>query len=85
MSEPLAIQLPDALVEAVAERAAALVLERLREERAEGRWVSAKGAAEFLGWPVKRVYARRHLLPHRRDGQRLHFNTSELDAWLRNR
>jgi hypothetical protein len=42
----------------------------------------AKTAAEYLGWPTKRVYNRLHQIPHRRDGSRLLFNRGELDAWV---
>jgi hypothetical protein len=73
----------EALVEAVAERAAEIVLHRLREERPPpSDWLyGAKAAAEHLGWPVKRVSNRLREIPHHRNGSRLVFNRRELDEY----
>jgi hypothetical protein len=54
-------------VEAIAERAAQIVLDRQQEETAR-RWLyGAKSAADYLGWPVKRVTNKvaADALPHR--------------------
>ena len=83
MTEPLALGIPDELVERVAQRAAQIVFERQREEPA-ARWLyGAKAAAEYLGWPVKRVNNRIAELPHHRSGNRLMFRTDELDRVVR--
>jgi hypothetical protein len=75
------VEIPDQLVEAIAKRAAEIVLERLVEQP---RWLyGAKAAAEYLGWPVKRVNNKIAELPHHRDGGRLSFRTDELDTYLR--
>jgi excisionase family DNA binding protein len=41
-------------------------------------------AAEHLGWPKQRLYklTAAGAIPHRKHGQRLLFNPSELDEWL---
>jgi hypothetical protein len=83
MTDPLALSIPDELVEQIAARAAEIVLERHREGSAP-RWLyGAKAAAEYLGWPVKRVNNRINELPHHRNGGRLIFNTAELDRVIR--
>ena len=83
MSDPLALRVPDELVEQIATRAAEIVLNRQREEP-PSRWLyGAKAAAEYLGWPVKRVNNRISELPHHRNGGRLMFNTAELDRSVR--
>jgi hypothetical protein len=81
----LAISVPEHLVEAIAQRAAAIVLERQREEPA-ARWLyGAKAAAEYLCWPVKRVtnMVAAGAIPHHRSGARLMFSTAELDRCVR--
>jgi hypothetical protein len=85
VSEPLAIGIPEEFVEAIAARAAEIVLERQQEQPA-ARWLyGAKAAADYLGWPVKRVNNRVGAgeLPHHRNGGRLMFNTAELDRGVR--
>ncbi|MDQ3671484.1 MAG: helix-turn-helix domain-containing protein [Actinomycetota bacterium] len=84
MSEKLAIEVPDAFVEVIAARAAAIVLAELREDSG-GRWLTgAQACADYLGFSsARRVYNRLPEIPHARDGARLLFNTADLDAWLR--
>ena len=50
-----ALSVPDALVEAIAERAAELVADRLAER--ESGYLDVEGAAVFLSCGVSRVYA----------------------------
>jgi Helix-turn-helix domain len=72
---PLALELPPALVQAIAERAADVLT-----ERADG-YLDVKGAARFLGdCSPKRIYnlVERGLLPHRKLGGRLLFDPREL-------
>jgi hypothetical protein len=85
VTESLAIGLSEEFVEAIANRAAAIVLERQREEPAAHWLYGAKAAATYLGWPVKRVHNRvgSGELPHHRNGGRLMFNTAELDRSVR--
>lgn len=53
----LRVQLPDAVLEAIAERAAVLVLERLGAPRAtESEFLSVEEAAEILRASKQRVY-----------------------------
>jgi hypothetical protein len=83
VTDPLALNVSDELVEAIATRAAEIVFERQREGPAP-RWLyGAKAAAEYLGWPVKRVNNRISELPHYRSGNRVMFRTDELDRVVR--
>ncbi len=65
-----------------------VALERLRELAGDDRrpepWVGVQQAAEHLGCKPQRIYDLVHqrAIPHRRDGSRLLFRLSELDAWL---
>lgn len=82
VSEPLRLELPSALVERVAERAAALVAERNGDAR--DSWLTVAEAAEHLRCTPSRLYsltsARR--VPFHKDGSRTLFRRSELDAWV---
>lgn len=72
---------PDAdVLEQLARRLATLIA----EERDASPWMSAPQAAEYLGWPIKRVYnlTAAQAIPHHRQGGRLIFRRDELDAWL---
>lgn len=70
-------------VEAVATRAAEIVLERLRSEPQDRRWLYGDRAlAAYLSWPLGRVQKLRGL-PCHRIGQRKAYRTDEIDAWLR--
>ena len=76
------IALPPELVEAAAERAAELLAARLAESQPDSPWLDTRAAAEYLCWPVQRVYKHVDELPHFRHGQRLMFRRDELDRWL---
>ena len=83
--QPLSIDLPDALIEAVAER----VLERLSERQApqngDGWLRGAPEIADYIGAPASRVYALHSAarLPCvQKDGSALIARRGDLDAWL---
>jgi len=87
MSAPgLSLQLPSELVEQlaeqVAERAAALLSDGQGQEE---RWLTVESAAVYLDCKPRRLYefVERRLIPHERDGRRILFLRSELDAWVR--
>ena len=84
-SNTLALELPADVLDAVAERAAEIVLERLGEPTAPSPWLDVAGAAEHIAAPVSRIYAlvSADRIPHHRDGSRLLFHRDELDAWIR--
>ena len=65
------IALPEALVELVADRAAE-------------PWVGIDQAAEHLACKRQRIYdlVSRRTIPHRKEGSRLLFKLSHLDAWV---
>jgi excisionase family DNA binding protein len=73
---------PEQLVEAVAGRAAQLVLDGLERP---SPWLTVEQAAEHLACPTSRVYAlvSARRIPHERDGSRPLFDRRELDAWVR--
>jgi excisionase family DNA binding protein len=76
--------LPPEAVEAVAQRAAEIVLGQLRNAQPnQSPWLAgAAAAAAYLGVPRARVYRRLGEIPHHRNGSRLMFRRDELDRWL---
>ena len=83
----LRVQLPDDVLESVAERAAAIVLERLADERPNGdsEFCSVAEAAEVLRSSRQRVYdlLSDGRLTRHKDGSRVLVSRSELVAHLR--
>ena len=74
------------MVEAIAERAAEIVMGRLVSKGGNPRWLyGASEAGRHLGWSRQRVYKRIGELPHPRIGQRLAFLTTDLDAYMEER
>ena len=80
---PLALELPDELVELIAQRAAAILAERQPTDQADS-FMDVAGAADFLACPVSRIYALTSAgrLPCHRDGSRLIFDRAELRAYV---
>jgi excisionase family DNA binding protein len=79
----LRLELPAGLVEAVAQRAADLVLESFGA-RVEDRWMNVDQAAAYLACGPRRIYdlhSQRRLRSHK-DGSRLLFRRSDLDAYV---
>ncbi len=74
--------LPPELLEAIAARAAELVEDRVAE--APEPWLDVHEAAEYLRCKPQRIYdlVSQGRLRHRKDGRRLLFRRSELDAYL---
>jgi hypothetical protein len=71
----------------VIDRVADLVAARLETHRGPEPWIDVRGAAQHLACKPQRVYDLVHRkdetrLPHRKEGSRLLFRASELDAWL---
>ncbi|MEJ7785505.1 MAG: helix-turn-helix domain-containing protein [Solirubrobacteraceae bacterium] len=77
----LAVAVSPELVEAVARRAVELLAERTAEPEP---WIAVPAAAEHIAAPTSRVYALASAgrIPCVRDGSRLLFRRSALDAWL---
>ena len=81
---PLTLGVPPELVEAIAERAAEILVER--QVGAEDGWI--RGAARigrYIDAPSSRVYALTSAkrIPVHHDGSALVARRSELDAWVR--
>ena len=76
----LQLQLPPALLEAIARRAAELTLERLGDDRSP--WLTRRQAAAYLGVPVSRLEKDRRI-PCHRDRGRVLYHRGELDAHFR--
>jgi excisionase family DNA binding protein len=72
---------PEQLVEAIAQRAAQLVQELAQPEP----WIGVQEAAEHLSCPRSRIYraVSARAIPYVKDGSRVLFRRSELDAWVR--
>ncbi len=79
----LRLELPPGVVEAIAARAAEIVLERLGDN-GRSPWLTVAEAAEHLHLPRQQLYkltgARR--VPFRKVGRRILLHRGELDAWL---
>ena len=78
----IGIKVPKELIKAIAEEVASLLAQRIQLE--PERWIAVEQAAAHLACPKSRIYdlvsGRR--IPHERDGTRLLFRRSELDAWV---
>jgi excisionase family DNA binding protein len=79
---PLALELPDELVEQVAARVAVILADRQPAD-VDG-FLDVAAAADFLACPVSRVYAlvSANRLPVHRDGSRLLFDRGELRDYV---
>jgi len=79
----LALTVPAALVDAIAHRTAELLADRLPEP-APDPYLTVEDAAAYLSAPASRVYDLVSLrrVRHFRDGRRLLFRRSDLDAAL---
>jgi excisionase family DNA binding protein len=78
----LELQVPDAFVQAIAERVAELLTDSHVGGSSPEPWIGVEQAAEHLACPPSRIYdlvSQRRLTP-RRDGRRLLFKRSHLDA-----
>ena len=72
----ITLELPDRLVEELAQRAAAIV-------RAERRFLSKAALAAYLGVSERRIKTmREHGLPARKVGRDLYFDVEEVQKWL---
>jgi excisionase family DNA binding protein len=88
MSSPLAdavlAALDDDALDALAERLAPRLVDRLAQRNGAPTWLDAAGAAEYMATSRERVYDLVQLrkLEPRRDGRRLLFRRADLDAYL---
>jgi excisionase family DNA binding protein len=81
---PLALEVPASLIDALAERVADIVLERL-QIGSERRWLTVDQAADYVGrtpQAIRGLVKRGELTPYKPDG-RLQLDRHELDAWMR--
>jgi hypothetical protein len=83
--DSITIALPDAVLEAIVERAAAQVAARLQP--AAEPWVGVDVVAAHLACRRQRVYdlvCRRQVtgIPHRKECARLLFKLSQIDRWI---
>ena len=78
----LLLPFPPELLEAIARRAAELAEDRASE--APEPWIGVEAAAEYLACRSQRIYdlTSQGRLEHRKDGRRLLFRRSDLDAYL---
>jgi excisionase family DNA binding protein len=82
-SQP-SIPIPSDVLNAIAERVADIVIERLGEELrpTNGRWMRTREAAEYLGLTRSALYSRIGDVPHHKIDRLLLFKRDDLDAWL---
>jgi hypothetical protein len=83
------LELPDAVVERIAERAADLVAVRRSSDESTDPWLRGAAAiADYIGATRSRVYAlaacRPPRIPVEHDGSALVAKRSQLDSWLAN-
>lgn len=83
----LTLVVPDELLQALAERTAALLAERLEPARhTESPWLDFEQAMGYLHFSRDRLYkltaARAIPFRKKRDGQGLLFHREELDRWV---
>lgn len=82
-SEPYALGIPDAVLDELAARVAAAIVERMPEPVEP--YMDAERAAEYLACPKSRIYelVAAGRLRHYRDGRRVLLRREDLDAVLR--
>ena len=72
------VELPDSLIEAIARRAAEIVLEQNGQQN-DSPWMTRKQAAKYVGLPASR-FEKDRTIPCHRDGRRVLYRKDELDA-----
>jgi excisionase family DNA binding protein len=86
MSAKLALEVPDALVEAIATRVAELLAAAQPDQEATSPWLDVAGACAYLGFSRDQLYklTAARAIPARKKtgGQGLRFHRTELDAWM---
>lgn len=82
LSNSIRLDLPDAVIEAIAQRAAAILA--AQAPTASAPWLSTQQAADYIAAKPARIHDLTALgkLTPRRDGRRLVFKRSDLDAYL---
>jgi excisionase family DNA binding protein len=85
VTEPLAIGVPVELVEAIAKRAAAIVLEQQQEAGAGSPWFSIADGAAYLGISERQLQRAitREKVPSSTIGRRRLLHRDELDRFAR--
>lgn len=82
----LTVAIPDALLDALAERVAGRVVMRLELPQPASPWLDVEGALEFLPFSRDQLYkltsARAIPFRKKRGGQGLLFHRGELERWL---
>ena len=82
-ADPINFTIPDALVDLIAERVAAILAAKIGDARAAPakRWLTIDDAADYIGSTRKRIYDLRSAgrLSRTGDGSRVLVNRQELD------
>jgi len=78
------IQLPDDLIEQIAEQTANKLSNTLSQPTPQTPWLTADTAAHYIGCGKRRIYdlAAANRIPVHREGNRLLFHRDELDSWI---
>ena len=82
--QTLVLPIPDEVLDAIADRVASIVVERLGDELRPptARWMRTNEAAEYLGLSRGALYERIGRIPHHKIDRMLLFRRDDLDAWL---
>ena len=78
----VSIPFPEPMLEAIAERVAALVIERIEDGLRPSAWMRALGAAEYVGLTRSALYNRVGRIPHYKVDRLLLFKREDLDIWM---
>lgn len=80
----IVLELPDAVIEQIAAKVAALLVDQQQPTEADAWLRGADRIAEYIDAPRSRVYALASTkrIPVRKDGSALVARRSDLDAWL---
>ena len=79
----VSLEFPDAIVEAIAQRAAEIVLEQSSTPVSDG-FMNVEQAAEFTGLKASSIYKLTSLrrIPHKKVGAKLIFDRAEIKDWV---
>ena len=81
----ITLTVPDAIIEAVADRVATIVKSEIGTTTTTATpYMTVAEAAEYLRWSKERIYklTAARAIPHIKHEGRLLFRRSDLDAWL---
>ena len=84
MSEPFALSIPPALIDAIARSIAGRLTTESNPTMTASPYMTVVEAAEYLRWPKERIYklTAARAIPHHKHEGRILLRRDALDAWL---